>query len=174
MRRRKQRCWKLFEENQKHLTSAGNMQISVSIENLICLISSNYIFDLSCSLYLFLTRMMACSRSLVYLKEKTNKVVTQRRQQDRGLKHKVYWPWTCCQSHMTERKKSERNWVQLLIANEDFLLLSHFSFCFEEKSPLFSKRFPPFTELLLQDLLVAFGNFLLTSVLFIFQKSWLE
>ena len=34
---------------------------------------------------------------------------------------------------MTERKKSGRNWVQLLIANEDFLLLSHFSFCFEEK-----------------------------------------
>ena len=25
MRRRKQRCWKLFEENQKHLTSAGNI-----------------------------------------------------------------------------------------------------------------------------------------------------
>ena len=51
------------------------------------------------------------SRSLVYLKDKTNKVVTQRRQQDRGLKHKVHWPQTCCYSHMTKRKKS---WGEIL------------------------------------------------------------
>ena len=31
--------------------------------------------------------LVLLSRSLVYLKDKTNKVVTQRRQQDKGLKH---------------------------------------------------------------------------------------
>ena len=43
------------------------------------------------------------SRIIVYLNDKTNKVVTQRKQQDRMLKHKVYWPWTCCWSHMTKK-----------------------------------------------------------------------
>ena len=43
------------------------------------------------------------SRIIVYLNDKTNKVVTQRKQQDRMLKHKVDWPWTCCWSHMTKK-----------------------------------------------------------------------
>ena len=96
----------------------------------------------------------AHSRSLVYLKDKTNKIVTQRRQQDRGLKHKVHWPQTCCYSHMTKRKKvREKYWVQLQIASEDYLLLSHSSSGSE-----------------LQDSLLAFGNLLRTLVLFIFRK----
>ena len=55
MLRRKQKCWKLFEENQKHSTS---VPISLSMENLSSLTCSKYIFYFSCGLSL-LTRIMA-------------------------------------------------------------------------------------------------------------------
>ena len=44
MSRRKQRCWKLFEENK---TSVDNIRISFSEENLSFTTNSSYTFDLS-------------------------------------------------------------------------------------------------------------------------------
>ena len=93
--------------------------------------------------------LVLLSRSLVYLKDKTNKVVTQRRQQDKGLKHKVYWPWTCCSSHMTGRKKAGKKFGPAAYCKWGLSLAVPFllRILLRQKKSTFQQTFPS-TELL--------------------------